>query len=57
MLSKQCDGTFDFLFTFSFFLLQTSDTGDTKELQRRLDQALKEVEEYKSKYEQMKKVC
>jgi len=33
----------------------TSDTGDTKELQRKLDQALKEVEEYKTKYEKMKK--
>lgn len=33
----------------------TSDTGDTKELQRRLDQALREVDEYKAKYEKMKK--
>jgi len=33
----------------------SSDTGDTKDLQRKLDQAVKEVEEYKSKYEKLKK--
>ena len=41
---------------FFFFIFQSSDTGDTKDLQRKLDQAVKEVEEYKSKYEKLKKV-
>jgi len=33
----------------------SSDTGDAKDIQRKLDQALKEAEDYKSKYEKMKK--
>jgi len=33
----------------------TSDTGDTKELQRKLDQAVQEAEEYKQKYDKLKK--
>lgn len=36
-------------------LTSSSDTGDTKDLQRKLDQALKEADDYKSKYEKMKK--
>ncbi|XP_066931536.1 protein phosphatase 1 regulatory subunit 12A-like [Clytia hemisphaerica] len=39
----------------SLHFQSSSDTGDTKDLQRKLDQAVKEVEEYKSKYEKMKK--
>lgn len=33
-----------------------SDTGDTKDSQRKLDQALKDVQEYKQKYEKIKQV-
>lgn len=33
-----------------------SDTGDTKDIQRKLDQALKDVDDYKAKYDKIKKV-